>query len=844
MLELFLSFIVFFIPFTGLALIIPSSFSKNMLIIIQFILNFILFANLYYKKHIIWKDEEYAFVHKLPFSPINNIELLDNEELNISSLNDYTFSTIPTRDFQKKCRNYFYIKSDLCPISHIFTENISQNYENYTRINISNDLYLYYTRNNDHELLYEETISFIYNLNSSSYNFSFTNFYEEHMPTDREIFNAFNNFKIYNQYFLFFHLSLLTFSILYLNIESCNDEKISYFKFINIIIQIIIVILSGYRYIKFKKIKNILLNNIYENISTKNDYLPEKFFNIDSIILGVAITILLIYIILLIFPKKCIIDIEEMGIPDYNLNYLYEEEYKDLKIVYLFAPFILTSIIFITISFINDWEIRKKSNNLFYNWNTSPLRLIKLTTSETYELAIIHYDKGPSSGKQKYYGWKYNNFKIERLKNFDYNKLYQNNKGKICGKDNFGNNLYFPENIDCPINDIIVTNSNLEKNISSDYNKLDLGNIFLYYTNKNIEGQIIIDLKVSYSNLFELDLGNTNELCSQDLLKDDNYKCKSYYKLGGKIPFSKKIDSWYKSKFFNKGENMNYYNKSENTNIYLYSINYLGINSTALPEKNIIDNKKYFEKYNDLAIAKFVFFVLNIVLYPLMVYIYRIDKSGAICTLIFAFILFVVNNLLISFSLYINLNYIDNFLNKINKDFECNKTEFYLDIVLLSCNAIFFFAFFFINIKFSDLCGYQNNRNIRNIRNNRNIRNIRNIRNESNRNSNSNVSQSTDNQNDSDSYKYSNSDLSVELVNKKKPYERISNERSSSYTKDNDKICCMCRNNPIKVILLPCAHRGICEKCYKNRPNDFKKCPFCREDVELEVIPIDQYYKK
>ena len=215
-----------------------------------------------------------------------------------------------------------------------------------------------------------------------------------------------------------------------------------------------------------------------------------------------------------------------------------------------------------------------------------------------------------------------------------------------------------------------------------------------------------------------------------------------------------------------------------------------------------------------------------------MVYIYRIDKSGAICTLIFAFILFVVNNLLISFSLYINLNYIDNFLNKINKDFECNKTEFYLDIVLLSCNAIFFFAFFFINIKFSDLCGYQNNRNIRNIRN------------ESNRNSNSNVSQSTDNQNDSDSYKYSNSDLSVELVNKKKPYERISNERSSSYTKDNDKICCICRNNPIKVILLPCAHRGICEKCYKNRPNDFKKCPFCREDVELEVIPIDQYYKK
>ena len=36
--------------------------------------------------------------------------------------------------------------------------------------------------------------------------------------------------------------------------------------------------------------------------------------------------------------------------------------------------------------------------------------------------------------------------------------IYKNNndKKKLCGKDSFGNNLYFPENEECPINDIFI----------------------------------------------------------------------------------------------------------------------------------------------------------------------------------------------------------------------------------------------------------------------------------------------------------------------------------------------------------------------------------------------------
>ena len=70
----------------------------------------------------------------------------------------------------------------------------------------------------------------------------------------------------------------------------------SFFRFFEIIVQVIIITLSTFRYIKFKNLKSILLNNLYENICEEEQYLPKNFFNIDSIVLGVSINILFIYI--------------------------------------------------------------------------------------------------------------------------------------------------------------------------------------------------------------------------------------------------------------------------------------------------------------------------------------------------------------------------------------------------------------------------------------------------------------------------------------------------------------------------------------------------------------------
>ena len=86
-------------------------------------------------------------------------------------------------------------------------------------------------------------------------------------------------------------------------------------------------------------------------------------------------------------------------------------------------------------------------------------------------------------------------FKIEKLNDLNYIDIYQNENGKICGKDNYGNNLYFPEDLECPINNIFISDSNEDL---PDYTKLKIDDIYyLYYTNSYIEGKIVVDLRIN-----------------------------------------------------------------------------------------------------------------------------------------------------------------------------------------------------------------------------------------------------------------------------------------------------------------------------------------------------------
>ena len=88
------------------------------------------------------------------------------------------------------------------------------------------------------------------------------------------------------------------------------------------------------------------------------------------------------------------------------------------------------------------------------------------------------------------YKWKDYYFEIEKIEKYNYWNIYSNLDGKICRKDSQNNDLYFPEDEDCPINDIFMSQE--DKRIEN-YEKLDLGNNngYLYYTNKNSNGKIL-----------------------------------------------------------------------------------------------------------------------------------------------------------------------------------------------------------------------------------------------------------------------------------------------------------------------------------------------------------------
>ena len=88
------------------------------------------------------------------------------------------------------------------------------------------------------------------------------------------------------------------------------------------------------------------------------------------------------------------------------------------------------------------------------------------------------------------------------MNNFDYINIYLKNEGKICGKDNYGNDLYFPNNVECPINEIYFSESNED---IPGYTKIELNNgTFLYYTNQSVNGKIVADLKISTDNYIPL----------------------------------------------------------------------------------------------------------------------------------------------------------------------------------------------------------------------------------------------------------------------------------------------------------------------------------------------------
>ena len=657
MLEFLYTTLVLFIFCFSIFIIFPKfKHAKMIMIIIQIIFSAILASNNFYRKHSLYSAPPVQYIQSTNFYPINSLYAhynINGEFINISyhTMDNNKFSLIQTEKYSAQCLEHYFIEKDeICPITDIkFETEMNNIYQKY--IQISDDEYFYYTNKNKLGKLYR---SFNYTEFEGNKEDTLTN--DEINKIARKEFNKISNpildFKYFIKFFDVICILLIITSLCLLLFEYDNDRKIGVLRIMNISLQIIILIIYIVRFSKFIKVKQFLFDNedIYENDS----YFPNKVFNMDSFPLALSINIFIINTLYFVYPNhvysETCLECLEKKIPK---NFFTNSNDYGLFIYIFFL--IASKFIFEMFDFFNDVKILATYNNLIYNWKISPIKSITLTNIESEEL--------------KYNArWKGYIFQYERLKDFNYVNLYSNHYSKLCGKDNYGNKLYFPSYVDCPINDIIV--SELDEN-KLGYTKIKLNdNKYLYYTNQATEGKIVIDLRSSYDSEIPLNPGGDD---------DSNYFS---------IPFYEEID------FDNK---------------YLYSINYLGINSTKISGNKIEKFESKLDIYDKLYITKIVFFCIEYTSIIIIIFIYFCREKGQIFTSdhfkIFLYILFFIS-LLLNFIYFILIivclgfhrEYVITFMNKINFDFEKNKNDYKWNVAVL---LHFFFYAAYVIIYFS-----------------------------------------------------------------------------------------------------------------------------------------------
>ena len=487
--ELFLTFIIIFIPIFISFICCRTREKDNIYFWFLFTFAFahvfhliiisLLLSKNFYKNTVIWKTEDYQFIHLLPINPIKNINIDSNGEIVLEDFVDLKYTLKKTKMFYKKCLNNFFIKEDKCPITDIIlTKFQSNDYSNYTVIKIKNDLYIYYSDNIINETLYFHNDS---NINDSTNNvFNISKYNEEENLKEKEVKKVIEDLKYYADYSDYICLNLLFASLALMIMNLIYYKNI--FQIINIIIQIILFIFYLLRYIKFIHLKDTFnkykdfISIQYEN-NDSNEYFPNKYFNIDSFALALQINILLVVILYSKIFEGCLIKQEYLPhesnleeIKDYNLKY---------SMIFIFI-LLFTGMIYLIKLILNSNKINYRLDNIKNNWGKNPIKSIILDENNSPEI-----------------NWKNNALIYERLSEFNYKNIFYEYKfkdSKICGKDSYDNDLYFPKDVECPINDIIITEKE-NFDTKGEYSKLILkNNYFLYYTNKKIDGKIIINL--------------------------------------------------------------------------------------------------------------------------------------------------------------------------------------------------------------------------------------------------------------------------------------------------------------------------------------------------------------
>ena len=184
---------------------------------------------------------------------------------------------------------------------------------------------------------------------------------------------------------------------------------------------------------------------------------------------------------------------------------------EKLILLIVTAVFLLYLLIFTSINLFKTEYDDPPYNYLTKNWLNSPIKDIELTNNyenknlKDFDNQNILINFQTESTKKNLNAFQGKYFNIKTDSSYKYSKFVGllNKEGhKRCGKDSNGNELYFPNEQQCPINLILISNNNTACDVLSitcKYQQLN-NDLFLVTSNEYVNGDIITQLRVNLNN--------------------------------------------------------------------------------------------------------------------------------------------------------------------------------------------------------------------------------------------------------------------------------------------------------------------------------------------------------
>ena len=270
-------------------------------------------------------------------------------------------------------------------------------------------------------------------------------------------------------------------------------------------------------------------------------------------------------------------------------------------------------------------------NYLTKNWLNSPINDIELLDSNKITNINEYDNQNILAHFDSYSSYKYANF---------VGFFHKKSGNQKCGQDTQGNSLYFPKDIRCPLNFILISKKNKifkdKFNISCKYQKLN-NDLYLATSNENISGIILTQLRINYKN--KICANSKIDITFNDMFENyENQNCDNDWNFD--LIYQ---EIWTEDliNFSNENDLKNIKIK-KNENISLSYRGYLGIDEFSKFSEHPVDHVTYAKK---IAISKNVVLFLSFfysTFYSIFTYIFEKRKFYYFKIKILFFVYFVL----------------------------------------------------------------------------------------------------------------------------------------------------------------------------------------------------------